>query len=225
PPQSPPELPLFNPSPTDAAQIIDDLADPYSTFASIAKAHNTTLEGLTLWMQRPDIAGRLDAVESASTRRNRLLATNHLPICIDALSRAVNASAYEDTHTVYPEGSMKHDEQRRRGRETLIRMTRVMMQLAKTHPAQVAARRPESAPPPTPPSGPRLANPFVAPGSDSSTSARASAVPVSLTVERSEGPSSNRKVGHARAESEPQHESHAQMCCERETCSCGSASD
>lgn len=143
---SPPSPPFFDPAPEIAAAILHDLADPFQSLHSIAKARATTLEGLTLWMQRPEIARRLDALESAFTRRSRLQAGSYLPLCIDAIARAIAGATRDEvqlaqssaaqsqvsqSQSPQSQTSLKLDDHRRKARETLLRMTRVMMQLSK----------------------------------------------------------------------------------------------
>lgn len=146
-PNSPPDHLLFAPAPEIASAILDDLADPFKSFSSIAQSRGTTLEGLTLWMQRPDIARRLDALESAFNRRGRLQASGYLPLCIDALARAISGFSRDDAQAAPLPNSPKLDEQRRKSRETLLRMTRVMMQLSKF---QQSAAKPATLAPPRP---------------------------------------------------------------------------
>jgi len=177
-PNSPPDHLSFSPSPEIATAILQDLADPFKSLGSIAQARGTTLEGLTLWMQRPSIARRLDALESASTRRSRLQASAYLPLCVDALARAITGFSRDDAQTASLPNNPKLDEQRRKARETLLRMTRVMMQLSKFQ------QSPAKAVPASPIA--RAANPVVPRSPHQSSPTRTAANAASLDVERPE---------------------------------------
>jgi hypothetical protein len=180
-PEAPPDHLLFNPPPEIATATIQDLADPFKSLVSNAQDRGTTLEGLTLWMQRPDIVRRLDALESACTRRSRLQANGYLPLCIHALSCAITGASRDESHTAPLQSSPKLDEQRRKARETLLRMTRVMMQLSKFQ--HVSARPAKSA---LPRPIVRPANPVDPRTSNSTAPSRVAANSASRSIEHSE---------------------------------------
>jgi hypothetical protein len=178
---SPPDHLLFNPPPDIASAILQDLADPFKSFGSIAQSRGTTIEGLTLWMQRPSIARRLDALESASTRRSRLQASGYLPLCVDALARAITGFSRDESQTTPLPSNPKLDEQRRKARETLLRMTRVMMQLSKFQHAPAKPAKSASASPVA-----RAANPAAPRTTNPPSPTRTAANPAPLDVERPE---------------------------------------
>lgn len=140
--ESPPPHTGFDPPPEIAQAVINDLIDPFKSFHAIATDRGTTIEGLTLWMQRPDIARRLDAVQSASARRSCIMASAYLPSCVYAVGSAVTTLSNEIIRASSEPSTPIQQEQNRKGRETLIRLTRVLMQLAKFDPVRTEATRP-----------------------------------------------------------------------------------
>ncbi|MBI1190588.1 MAG: RNA 3'-terminal phosphate cyclase [Tepidisphaera sp.] len=98
----------FEPTAEQAESLIHWLGSPDVTLRDIAEMHDVSLEALTQWMGRPEIGARLDAVESAVTRRTRFIATGFLPAAVKMLhavlinhesrelsSGAMNAAARE----------------------------------------------------------------------------------------------------------------------------------
>lgn len=92
PPAQAPELTRFAPSAQQADQLLADLSNPAQSLLSVARAHNTTAESLSLWLSRPEIAERISAMRSAAALRTRWLAAEHLPACAELASRIVRAS-------------------------------------------------------------------------------------------------------------------------------------
>ncbi len=138
----------FDPTPDQAADIIQQLVSPHESFSSIAERHQISVESLTLWATRPEIVARIDAIESVCARRVRVVSVNHLPACIEAMSRVVSQFNWDDGHILYPYDSVRHNEQKRRNRETAVRATRALLTLAHFAPGP---RAPTSPPSPTPP--------------------------------------------------------------------------
>nr|HMN42392.1 hypothetical protein [Phycisphaerales bacterium] len=64
----------FDPPPEPPEEILPDGCDPDLPLGDIAHKANTSFESLALWLARPDIAARLDAIESMIRRRLRLSA-------------------------------------------------------------------------------------------------------------------------------------------------------
>ncbi|MFA6046378.1 MAG: hypothetical protein WC718_15445, partial [Phycisphaerales bacterium] len=93
----------FTPTREIADQVIDALGSPDNTLREVASDFNTTVEALTLWMTRPDIADRLNAIHSAVTYRSRLIATNFLPGVVRLLNSIIdNHLADEHGHEPVP---------------------------------------------------------------------------------------------------------------------------
>lgn len=89
-PLAPPTfLRAFHPGDSLAAAVLTDLADPTQSFLSVAKAHNTSPEALSLWLIRPEINERIASLRSAAAIRTRWLAGDHLPSCAELASRIV----------------------------------------------------------------------------------------------------------------------------------------
>jgi hypothetical protein len=150
---------IFDPHPALADAVIDALSDPDTTLRSIALRFNTTLESLTRWMQRLDIAARLDAIEQAIARRARLLATNYLPSIVTHLITTLDNAQSEEAHPTQPASTdLKTLDLRRRAREASRKAAGLLARLARFIPAKQsnssssppARRRPHQSTPTTP---------------------------------------------------------------------------
>ncbi|HMN42740.1 MAG TPA: hypothetical protein PKE29_18010, partial [Phycisphaerales bacterium] len=73
----------FEPPPPIAEQILSDAANHTIHLADIAAKAHTSIETLCLWLARPDIAARSDAIEAVVRRRARLAALNTIPEIIE----------------------------------------------------------------------------------------------------------------------------------------------
>ncbi len=76
----------FHPAPEAVPAILESLGRADVSFDALAATLNTTPEALALWMIRPDIRERLEAIDRVVTWRTRLVASNHLTAAIGALS-------------------------------------------------------------------------------------------------------------------------------------------
>ncbi|MBX3357497.1 MAG: hypothetical protein KF745_03625 [Phycisphaeraceae bacterium] len=152
-------LPSFNPSPDLAAKILDSVTDPTLTLRDVADLHNTTVEALVLWFAEPEIAERLDHIESTIARRTRIVASNFLPAATIALGRSIDEHNSDESHFPVRPGDQRGLELRRRSRETARRAAALLLRLANFTPgprrgtsysASPAPRPPSHAPPPPP---------------------------------------------------------------------------
>ncbi|MBL8876246.1 MAG: hypothetical protein JNM86_10665 [Phycisphaerae bacterium] len=92
-PLAPPTfLPAFHPGDSLAAAVLTDLADPARSFLSVARAHNTSPEALSLWLTSPEISERIASMRSAAAIRTRWLAGDHLPSCAELALRIVRTA-------------------------------------------------------------------------------------------------------------------------------------
>src|SRR3954467_9989149 len=112
-------------------RVINDLINQNYSFMFVAELHHTTVEALTLWMSRPDVAARLDAFEAATARRIRLITINGLPAAIIALNLSVSGYTHEESNVPINDASIKQLEQRRRSRETARRAISLLMRIAR----------------------------------------------------------------------------------------------
>jgi hypothetical protein len=117
-------------TPAAAAAIITDLTDPAASLHDIAARHKTTIEQLTLFITRPDIAERLETLHTAAASRARLLATSFLNKAIATLVRVMDSATSESqqAHTntsasSHPTSEIRHQtslESARRAASRLI---------------------------------------------------------------------------------------------------------
>ncbi|MBX3357913.1 MAG: hypothetical protein KF745_05750 [Phycisphaeraceae bacterium] len=134
----------FSPSPDRIDSILDALADPDVTLREVAEIHSTTLEALTLFITRPDIAERLRLIESAVAHRTRLIAVNFLPSVVKTLNRILDEHNAEESHVPIPATNLRALEYRRRARETARRAASLLLRLSRFSPG--AAPIPAAAP-------------------------------------------------------------------------------
>ena len=147
------ELTPFNPSPETTDALIDDLGSPDLTLRDVAGTYKTTLEALTLWMTRADIATRINNIESAVARRTRLIATNFLPSTVQLLNQILNNQHEEERE---PSTSAE----RRRTRDSARKAATLLYRLARFTPGAAPA-------PPGSPGGPRRSSAPAMPSSPS----------------------------------------------------------
>src|SRR5688572_16639307 len=92
--------------------LVDALCDADKRLATIALEFNTTVEALSLFTMRPDIAARLDAVMNVFSRRVRLYAANVLPAAVNALHETIRSFHWEETKVMLDRHNLKQLEQR-----------------------------------------------------------------------------------------------------------------
>lgn len=120
----------FSPDPAQTDSLISAIASDFnSSLAGLAEEYNTTLESLTLWMTRPDIAERLDALQSACAARVRVVAANFLPLAVETLRsvladfRELHCNALCDTSSPRAIATRaRAAENARRAASTLLRL-------------------------------------------------------------------------------------------------------
>jgi hypothetical protein len=133
-PASPIPLP-FTPSDQTAAAILDDFAAQDLTLRGIADKHDTTLEALTLWLARPDIAQRLVALESACAARARLVVANNLAAIANKLLHLLDEAKldHESIHRV-PATTHHAFSARMQSRESARKTANLLLRIARYTP-------------------------------------------------------------------------------------------
>ncbi len=112
----------FEPSGEKADALIQWLGSPDVTLRDVAEMHEVSVEALALWMARPEVAGRLRRIESAVTRRTRLIAANYLPAVANMLhAMIINHESREHSS----------EQPRESARETAKSAAALLMRLAK----------------------------------------------------------------------------------------------
>ncbi len=153
-----PPLPIFDPTPEVAAQVLHDIHDPGFTLFEIARTHGTTTVALDLWLLSPEISSQLDSSENACARRARLLSTDYLSAAVKSVHRILVAYNEDESHNLYHPNSIQGHEQCRRNRETARRAVALLLRLARFHPNLPRPDRPESSAPPSPSSSSSSSN-------------------------------------------------------------------
>lgn len=126
---------IFSPSSEAASAIVHALIDPTMTLMDIAATHDTSLDGLTLWMASDDAQKRILDLQSALAARARLAATAHLPTAVETLHQILLNANDEESHVLVRPGSVLASEQRRRARETARRASTLLLRIARFFPA------------------------------------------------------------------------------------------
>ncbi|MFN0011596.1 MAG: hypothetical protein ACKVS8_08125 [Phycisphaerales bacterium] len=108
--------------------------DPSLSLLDIAAAHNLTLDQLTAWMARPDVAEQLAALHSAAALRVRIVAANHLPRAVEALGTIINASLNNEDQPTLDRTNFRHLVFRQRRTETVRRAASTILRLANFYP-------------------------------------------------------------------------------------------
>ncbi|MBX3358071.1 MAG: hypothetical protein KF745_06560 [Phycisphaeraceae bacterium] len=140
----------FNPSLDLAAKILDSVTDPTLTLRDVADLHHTTVEALVLWFAEPEIAERLDHIESTIARRTRIVASNFLPAATIALGRSIDEHNADESHFPVRPGDQRGLELRRRSRETARRAAALLLRLANFTPGPRRHAFTNHTPPPPP---------------------------------------------------------------------------
>ncbi|HMN42922.1 MAG TPA: hypothetical protein PKE29_18930 [Phycisphaerales bacterium] len=123
---------FFNPDPEVEQRIFRALSDPYSSLATIAIEQHTSVEGLSAWMARPDIAQRIFHVRSSAAAFVSVASTMRLQHAMRALSvilceytdAACHAAGLAEGRGASP------GEHIRRDRETARKACQLLMRLA-----------------------------------------------------------------------------------------------
>ena len=147
----------FNPPSNSIPAILDSLASSCLSLLQIAHAHNTTLDALTTWMTRPDIAERLDELHLLAAQRARLVAAQHLAAAAEALASIVHTGMSRAESASLDPTNPRHLALRLRQRESIRRAATTILRIS-TYSPRPAWQRPvgRTSCPPTVPPVPRL---------------------------------------------------------------------
>jgi len=130
--------PIFRPSQPVIDEVLAHCADSALTLPDIALRHSTTLEALTLFITRTDIAERLDTLHALAASRARLIAANLIPMALDALTRVLRDSETEDNaDAAAPPDKKRSPELRLRARETARRAATRILTLSTFNPPRL----------------------------------------------------------------------------------------
>jgi hypothetical protein len=184
-----PEATSFRPPEPVAAAIIAALADPAASFLDIASKHQTTLEALTLWITRPDIAERLENIHHIAAARIRLIAANIMPQALGGLTDILAHTRKQiEADAAAPPDQRRTPEQRQRTLETCRRAASRMVCLANFNPIPLFSRPiPRAYPAEAPPQPRPLDRPTSRPAAAASPNQPAPPVPT-LPEPRSSAP-------------------------------------
>ncbi len=128
----------FRPDQALTDQIIDRLADPGCPLTHVAAHAETSIEILSAWMLRPEIAARIDALESATARRARLLAVGQIHLAARTAAQVLEAQRRALNDSVSCFFSAR---QQLRAAAISLSAGRLLLNLARFDPARTTAPR------------------------------------------------------------------------------------
>jgi hypothetical protein len=124
------------------SDLICELADPSNSLEDICAAQGISLEALSLWMARPDVAQRLDLVQTTAMNRARFIGRLTLPTAAQSAANIINA------HKLRPQKptiDSAFDSDLHRANETMLKAARFLQRLT-AEPAPKPRRRHSEAP-------------------------------------------------------------------------------
>lgn len=109
-----PDGPLYKGDigPKVGEELIRSLSDPHKSLIDIANEFEISLEALSVWMMRPDIAERLESIESAAVSRARFVAKSFLPAAARSAGRVIALHQIARRHNPGSIAGDTHNERR-----------------------------------------------------------------------------------------------------------------
>jgi len=126
-----PEVPAFKEQidPLQEEDLIGALADPHASLIEVANDFEISLESLSVWMQRPDVAARLEAVASAATTRAVFVAKSFLPAAARSAGRILALHQIDRRHN--PQSLAGDTHNNRRFDKTALHAGNLLLRIAK----------------------------------------------------------------------------------------------
>ncbi len=139
----------FSPSPNSIPLLLEHLSCSSLSLLQVAHAHNTSLDALTTWMTRPDIAERLDELHHIAAQRARLVAAQHLAAATEALASIVHTGMSRAESAPLDPTNPRQLALRLRQRESIRRAATTILRISTYCPRRWLARVPTPDPAPT----------------------------------------------------------------------------
>ena len=161
----------FTPDEKTAHCILEDYSSPNTSLADIAQRAKTSITALCIWLATPDIAEKLEAIESVYTRRARLQLTDSTASIIQVCNHTIQGALKANSTLPYKQDNLKAQELNIRRSNLALTASRLLLSLYKaftnpprprrhydnTNPTPERAQRAsDSGPAPAPDLGPRL---------------------------------------------------------------------
>ncbi len=139
----------FDPPERITSMILSDLTRDDTSLGSIAFSAGTTVESLTLWMSRPDIAHRLGSLEAAFALRIRVVCANFAAAALSSCRRIIqeyneHESGYNNSMSSYQSRTLSC-----RNRETALEAGKLLLNLNRAYSPEMprpSRSRPSSSP-------------------------------------------------------------------------------
>lgn len=132
------------------------LADPHASLIDVANEFKVSLEALSVWMLRPDVAARLESIAEASVVRARFVAKSFLPAAARTAGRIIALHQIDRRHN--PKSLARDSHNDRRFDKAALQAGILLARLAgfgeKPPPRKKGTHAKENAPPPEPISPP-----------------------------------------------------------------------
>jgi len=113
-------------SPLHESDLICELADPSNSLEDLCAAMHISLEALSLWMARPDVAERLDLVQTTAMNRARFIGRLTLPVAAQSAANIINAHKLRPQKTTIDSA---FDSDLHRANETMLKAARFLQRL------------------------------------------------------------------------------------------------
>ncbi len=142
----------FDPPEQVIKRIVSDLGNAEISLSEIARAAGTDLESLSIFLARPEISARVDAVESTFARRCRFNLANRSAAIMNACSGVIDNFNYANSHLTFRDNDLKGHALLTRNATNALLAGRMLIHLAK-HFTQAATPTRLGAGPDNPKSG------------------------------------------------------------------------
>ncbi len=117
--------------------LICDLANPANSLENLCAAMGISLEALSLWMARPDVAARLDLMQTTAMNRARFIGRLTLPTAAQSAANIINA---HKSRPQKPTIDAAFDSDLHRANETMLKAAGFLQRLT-AEPAPKSARK------------------------------------------------------------------------------------
>ncbi len=104
------------------------LADPHASLIDIANEFEISLEALSTWLLRPDVAARMESIASAAVTRARFVAKSFLPAAARSAGRILALHQIFRRHN--PKSMAPDDHNDRRFDKTAMQASAMLLRIA-----------------------------------------------------------------------------------------------
>ncbi len=110
-------------------ELLLALADPHASLIDIANEFEISLEALSTWLLRPDVAARMESIAGAAVVRARFVAKSFLPAAARSAGRILALHQIFRRHN--PKSMARDDHNDRRFDKTAMQASAMLIQIAR----------------------------------------------------------------------------------------------